>query len=202
MSQLKQGQKVLVIRYGKKKDCIEKHCDVINQIGYCWFGKIGVIPSKKAIDAVVSEDRPAIVLYSQGNAYIANVDSISYDKPDEGYPDYYNDELFDNMVFPKSYYKITDISPLDKDVLKKIKVVSSGSPIVETLNKSMSSFFFAEYGKAVNRKTKEINEEVKNDVILEVDDCIYKKDGLCNKKGFVNYKYACERPSSCMGQKR
>lgn len=202
MNQLKQGQKILVIRYGKKKDCIEKHCEVIKQLGYCWFGKIGVIPSKKTVEAVISEDKPAIVLYSQRNAYLAEIDKIIYDKPEEGYPDYYIDELFEKMIFPKSYYRITAINPLDISDLKKIKVVSSGNPIVETLNKSMTSFFFAIYGKVTKEKTKQIRHNVIDDTVLGIDDCLYKKDGICNKKGFVNYKYACERPSSCAGQKR
>ena len=43
MALIEEGQKVLILRYGKKKDCIDKHLEVIKENGYCWFGKIGVI---------------------------------------------------------------------------------------------------------------------------------------------------------------
>ena len=201
MSQLKQGQKVLVIRYGKKKDCIEKHSEVINQIGYCWFGKIGVVPSKRIISQIMDEANPSIILYSQGHSYIASVKDIVFETPQEGYPRYYDKELFGKHVFPKSYYKLIDINLLNSDDLRKIKVVSSGSPIIETLNKSMSSFFFAEYGKCVNKRINNIVNTIDNSM-LGNDDCIYRKEGICSKKGFVNFKYPCERPSSCVRQKR
>ena len=131
MLKLQEGQKVLIIRYGKKHDCIEKHSEVIKRLGYCWFGKIGVIPSKKAVSAIQSEEDPMIVLYSQGKGYLARVSEVVYEKPDEGYPEYYESELFDELVFPKSYFKITGIEALSSDKLAKLRIVSSGSPALE-----------------------------------------------------------------------
>lgn len=113
MTLLSEGQKVLIIRYGKKKDCIEKHEEVIDALGYCWFGKIGVVPSAKAVAEVQAEDNPCIVLYSQGKGYVASFEQIVFEKPKEGYPIYYQEELFDNNVFPKSYFKLTSMQLLE-----------------------------------------------------------------------------------------
>lgn len=199
---LQEGQKVFIIRYGKKSDCIEKHNEVIVDKGYCWFGKIGVVPSKKAVDAIFIEKFPKIILYSQGKGYIADVDEIVYEKPADGYPDYYQKELFDELVLPKSYFILTSIEQITNEDLSKLKVVSSGSQALETLNRSMSSFFFAEYGRATPVVIEEKkSKRVKNQKI-DINECQYQKNGKCTKKGFVNYEYECERPSACMGQKR
>ena len=202
MSAIQQGQKLIVIRYGKKQDCIEKHCEVINKLGYCWFGKIGIVPSKKAIDAVMKENNPKIILYSQGKGYVADCNKIIFEKPETGYPDYYEEELFAKLVFPKSYYKISSIKQLSSEELSQIRVVSSGSPIIETLNKSMSSFFFVEFGRTPIKETKTSNHKKSKKAKLSIDECLYNIGGICNRKGFVSYKYKCERPSTCSGQKR
>ena len=199
---LQEGQKVLIIRYGKKTDCIEKHKEVIGDKGYCWFGKIGVVPSKKAVDAIFTEECPKIILYSQGKGYVADVDEIIYEKPAVGYPKYYQEELFDELVFPKSYFKLTSIEKITNEDLSKLKVVSSGSQAFETLNRSMSSFFFAEYGRAKpvvieEKKSRQVKKRK-----LDINECQYQKNGECKKKRFINYEYKCERPSTCMGQKR
>lgn len=107
-----------------------------------------MIPTKKAISAIQSEEFSKIVLYSQGKGYVASDSDIAYEKPEEGYPEYYEKELFDELVFPKSYFKLTEIESFSSEVLSKLRIVSSGSPALETLNRSMSSFFFAEYGKS------------------------------------------------------
>jgi len=205
MLDIQEGQKVLIIRYGKKPDCIEKHLEVINAIGYCWFGKVGVAPSNKVVSAVLNEDHPKIVLYSQGKGYVADVAKISTEKPLEGYPDYYQEELFDQLIFPKSYFKLTSIEPYDSENLAKITVISSGSPAMETLNKSMASFFIAQYGKLILPNTEDLKDIKKPKIeksLLGLNECIYRKNGVCTKIGFISYRFECDRPSVCVGQKR
>lgn len=199
---LQEGQKVLIIRYGKKTDCIEKYCEVIADSGFCWFGKIGVIPSKKVIAAIQSEDSPKIVLYSKGKGYIAVVEDIIFEKPNDGYPSYYQEELFDKLVYPKSYFKLTSIKQLSGEDLEKLKIVSSGSPAIETLSRSMSSFFLAEYGKSRPIIMENVQLKRSKTKMLNINECSYRKNGKCTKRGFVSYDYECKRPSNCMGQKR
>lgn len=181
----------------------KKHREVIEFKGYCWFGKIGVVPSQKAIDAITKEATPKIILYSQGKGYVADVSEIRYEKPDNGYPEYYNDELFDKLIFPKSYFKLLDIQALSNEDLSKLRIVSSGRQAIETFNRSMSSFFFAEYGKSrpveIKRNKIDANSKKKE---LDMNDCSYRKNGICNRKGFASYEFECSRPSTCIGQKR
>jgi hypothetical protein len=207
MLKFKEGQKSVIIRYGKNiiSDCIEKHMETIKENGYCWFGKIGVVPSKKVMDAVLAEDTPIVVLYSNGLAYIAALEEISLKQPDKGYPEYYQAELFEKLIYPKSYYKFTSIKKMTKEDLDKLRVVSSGSYAITTLSRSMSSFFYVEYEKTrvvIERKEKKQPKKKKEKAQVAINDCVYKKDGKCNKKGFVSFQFECKRPSSCMGQKR
>ena len=63
LSNLQQGQKLLVLRYGKQiiENCIELHQEKIDSLGYCWFGKLGTVPSKKSIDAMNKKGRKDII---------------------------------------------------------------------------------------------------------------------------------------------
>lgn len=104
------------------------------------------------MDTIFTEEYSRIILYFQGKRYIANLEEIIYQKSLDGYPKYYQKELFDKLIFPKIYFKLTLIKQITNEKLSKLKVVSSGSQVLETLNRSMS-FFFAEY---VTGKTKHL----------------------------------------------
>lgn len=205
LEKLQQGQKLLVLRYGKQiiDNCIELHGEKIEELGFCWFGKLGTIPSKKSIDAIMSEEIPTIILYARGAAYICEVSEVSYEQPKDGYPEYYEKELFQKLTFPTVYFKLTAIEELDANELSKFTVISSGNSAINTLMHSMSSFLFVMYGKEV-REEKQERKAVKKKTRIQLpeNDCVYRKNGRCSLKNFVNYQYECERPSSCIRQKR
>lgn len=205
LKKLQQGQKLLILRYGKQiiEDCIELHRKKIDDIGYCWFGKLGIVPSKKSMDAMLDENKPMLILYARSSAFICEVSEVIYDKPEEGYPDYYQTELFDKLTFPTVYFKLISIEPLSLDALEKFTVVSSGNTAINTLMHSMSSFLFVSYGKSpiVVEKPKEVEKIAKREKLAE-NDCVYRKKGRCSLRGFVNYQYECDRPSNCIKQKR
>lgn len=83
---MKVGQRFLVIRYGVNivGNCIDEHKKILDEKGYCWFGKIGVVPSKKVIDEVMNSEQPTIILYSRDHAYECGLESVMHDKPKEG----------------------------------------------------------------------------------------------------------------------
>lgn len=205
LSNLQQGQNLLVLRYGKQiiENCIELHKEKIDELGYCWFGKLGTVPSKKSIDAMLNEENPMLILYARGSAYICEVSEVMYDKPNKGCPDYYQVELFDNLSFPTVYFKLNSIEPLDINDLEKFTVVSSGNTAINTLLHSMSSFLFVSFGKSqcIVDKPKEKKKAVKKEKLAE-NDCVYRKDGRCGLRSFVNYQYECDRPANCIRQKR
>ncbi len=202
------GQRFLVVRFGTNivANCIEKHQEVIRSKGYCWFGKIGVVPSKKTLDEVMALDNPMIMLYTRNHAYECALLEVTTEKPKVGYPEYYERELFNRGRYPKSYYKITSITEVPIGELAKYIVVSSQNALMNTLNKSMSSYFYAEYpDKDAPRKEPSDSKALtfKNPKeLLPINECRYQKAGKCTLKGFVNYQYECERPSTCMRQKR
>lgn len=204
INELQQGQKLLVLRYGKQivQNCIELHQEKTEELGYCWFGKLGTVPSKKSIEAVFEAEKPSIVLYARGAAYLCEISEVAYDKPNGGYPDYYEEELFQKFTYPTVYFKLVSIESLDVSALEKFRVVSSGNSAINTLLHSMSSFLFIEYGKVETLSVKPKEEKIKKREPLPENDCLYRKDGRCSLKSFVNYQYECDRPSNCLRQKR
>lgn len=209
---MKPGQKILVLRYGNNiiSDCIEKHQEVIKEYGYCWFGKIGTSPSTKIINALLAEDEPEIILYKKGKAHMCRLEEISDKKPDKGYPDYYQEYLYDQLIFPKVYFKLTSIEEIELKELDKCIVCSSLSHLMDTLNRSMSSFIFAMVpdpnAKAINVKEQTKGEKTKptrkKKDLLDKNDCVYRKDGKCSNRSCISYQYECEHPSVCIKQKR
>lgn len=205
IKKLQQGQKVLILRYGKQivNNCIELHQKKIEQQGYCWFGKLGTVPSKKSMDMMLDEEKPALILYARGSAFLCSVSEVVYDRPKEGCPDYYQTELFDNLTFPAVYFKLHSIDEIDVNELVDFVVISSGNDAISTLMHSMSSFIFVSYGKVIkNKPEKNIREKTQKREQLPGNDCVYRKDGRCSLKNFVNYQYDCEKPSNCIKQKR
>mgnify|MGYP000198128905 FL=1 len=199
------GQKLLILRYGKQivDDCIELHQEVIENTGFCWFGKLGTVPAKKSIEAMLSEENPMLILYARNNAFICKVSDVIYDKPINGFPDYYRTELYDKKKFPTVYFKLTSIEVMNVMELNKFIVVSSGNRAINTLMHSMSSFLFVSYGKSLDIEDKVVSmkKSVKKEETVSAD-CMYRHDGYCGLKGFVNYQYECERPNNCIRQKR
>lgn len=197
---MKEGQKVLVVRYGANiiSDCIEKHIEVVDEYGYCWFGKIGTSPSVKILDAVLAEEKPMIILYSKGNAYRASLLEISKDKPIEAYPNYYNEYLYAKELHPSLYFKITYIQRMDVKELEMYSVASSGNKLLSTLYSSMSSFFLAQYGKSTVIAKKQRITDSANKTTAGSRECKFLEDGRCHNKRCINYQYECIHPELCL----
>ena len=154
---------------------------------------------------MLNEDNPRIILYSKEAAYECDVEEATYEQPIDHYPKYYDDYIFGTALLPRIYFKLGSMRKIDKTELSPYLVVSSKGRLLDTLQRSMTSFFLCEYpdkeGKNVEKKDKTlrtINDKKK----LGVNECIYRVDGYCTCKGFVNYQYECERPSTCIKQKR
>ena len=211
---LVKGDKFLILRYSNGiYDCIKKHKEVLNKIGYCWFGKIGVVPSESALNAKLNADKPLVVLYCQGDVHIANLLTVSSEKPLEGYPDYYNDFLYRRNIYPKMYFKLGSLEELSKDTFAKCVSLSSGRPLNESIARSMASFFYGEYplentsvpslpvksGK--KREIRQKEHSMRDNSKVDKYSCVYEDEGLCTNRRCINYGYECERPSSCMKQK-
>lgn len=95
-----EGTNFLVLKYGKSNmfDCIGNHKKVIEQLGYCWFGKIGKAPGISSLNLILDKEKKTVVLYCQGEAFLCDLMEVSTQRPSEGYPQYYDafymEELF------------------------------------------------------------------------------------------------------------
>ena len=201
---MKKGQQFILLRYSNTivPNTIEQHKAIIDELGYCWFGKIGVVPSAKIRKAILDEEEPCILLYTRGIVHECRLLDISEKKPAYGCPAYYETE----GIIPSVYFKLLSIDPVAIKELERYRVISTGSPLLDAVGRSMTSYFFAEWtdGTARTNVEKKIEKAAKKEKreLLPPNDCVYRKEGKCTLKSCINYKYECDRPSRCLSQKR
>lgn len=211
---LKRGDRFLILRYSNGPyNCIQNHREVIDKLGYCWFGKIGVAPTEKTLSEKLSENNPLVVLYCHGDAFICQLLEVSTKRPPDGYPLYYQRFLFDRKLYPKMYFKLGSIEEFPKDIFSKCVSLSSKRPLIDSLTRSMASCFYGEYPlddivrplpeNTPKKKKEEKKAEAKPKKNLPVDknSCVYQENGRCTCKRCISYGYECERPNSCAKQK-
>ena len=211
---IKERTRFIVLKYGTGiNDCIQLHKNVISKYGYCWFGKIGVAPSENSIFHKLNEEELFAVLYRQGIIHLCRFDKISFDKPSGGYPVYYESYFFNRNITPSIYFRLLSIEEMDYSVFAKCVSLGSGNKLLDTVSRSMASFFYgilpdSTYVKPVkkekrieNTDEKKIRSKVNTKGKIVENSCKYSKDGICTCKSSVNYEYACERPSTCIKQK-
>lgn len=125
-------------------DCgtIAAHQHVINKRDSVWYGKFGSPVSKAKADAVLSQDDPKVLLIHSGrkDRWWAHVDAITRETPQDGYPDYYGNDLSKFHC----WFHVTRIEPAERDVMSKWVVVSAGRPLSSASRHSMSPYFFIE----------------------------------------------------------
>ena len=143
-----------------------------------------------------------VILYSKGSAFSAELLDVSDEKPTEAYPEYYEEYLYQQMLYPSAYFKITNIRRMEVGELAKYRILSSGNDLLSTLYGSMNSFFVCCYGN-VESKPSVKKKDTATDKVTSKNpfECKYKKDGICSNSRCINYKYECERPSTCLKRK-
>lgn len=105
-----------------------------------WYGKIGKVIGDKAINALLKNNTPRILLIDSGKTqrYWATVLEVKKEIPKDGiYPDYYNKDI-DKL---KIWFKITGIQSAPNDILSRCTVASSGAVLSLASKRSMNSFF-------------------------------------------------------------
>lgn len=202
---LPDDKKMLVLRYGTNivSECIERHMDILNQYGFCWFAKLGKPLSQKSVDSFMVDKSGIVILYSKEQTYICKCIEAVKQKPESNYPQYYDELIFEKDLKPSLYLKLTSIEKMEPSELSKLYVCSSKSMLTETLHKSMNSFFIVVSVNYTSNSNKEggSKTDAKKKAKANTHNCIYRDSGICNCKGFVNYQYECLRPSTCIRQK-
>ncbi len=139
--------KTIALRFGEhfSPECgtIAAHEEVIDRLGYVWYGKMGTQISEKTMKEIMSVENPRILLIRSGKAerYWASIETIQYSVPSkEGIPEYYREAA---GIF-KTWFKIKCFSLADKDVMSKCVVASSRKVLGEASKHSMSPYFIIE----------------------------------------------------------
>lgn len=123
---------------------ISAHEQVISQMGYVWYGKLGAPLSEKTISTVMANDAPMILLIHSGkfDRYWCHISEIRRSTPDKNaIPAYYRD-IADTI---KCWFKITRFERASADVMSNCVVASSGVPLTLTSRSSMSPYFIIDF---------------------------------------------------------
>lgn len=140
--------KTLALRFGEtfSPPCgtIKAHQEVINKLGYVWYGKAGA----KIADArtsVIKREADRILLIRSGKTerYWGYFEEISKEMPSEGIPDYYKD-MADRF---HTWFKFIKIEPAPKDVISCCTVISSNQPLGTSSKYSANPCFYIEYNE-------------------------------------------------------
>lgn len=135
------GSKIFVLRYNENyiADAMEIHRDKCKENGNCWYGKAGKKPNMSKLKEFMGNGIN-MIFYNKNKTYVCKLIDVSEKKPSSGYPDYYNN----SMWRPNSWYLITELTRVDKDILNKLVVLSTGKKMSDTINSSMTSFYFTQ----------------------------------------------------------
>ncbi len=140
--------KTIALRFGEHfaPPCgtISAHQEIIDKLGYVWYGKFGTRVSSAICNEILKNDSPCILLINSGKAdrYWAYIESISNECPQEGTsPSYYRDRV-DKI---NTWFKIVSFEKAKNDVMSKCIVTSSGNTLSEASKHSMSPYFKVSY---------------------------------------------------------
>lgn len=127
---------------------IKAHEEIINKIGFVWYGKMGNPVGEKVISDIMHEESPKILLIRSGGnkRYWGYVKEIKKEIPSkEEFPSYYHD-IADKF---KTWFKITqfEFEEAPKDIMSRCIVTSSGSVLSNASKYSMSPYFIIEFNE-------------------------------------------------------
>lgn len=138
----------IALRFGEtfspKCGTIAAHQEIIDKIGYVWYGKMGSAVSEQTVRSILQQENARILLISSGKPerYWAYISAIQREKPPlDAIPGYYRDSA---GIF-KTWFKVTKIVLAPKDIMSKCFVTSSGHALNEVSRHSMSPYFIIEY---------------------------------------------------------
>ena len=119
---------------------IAAHQDIIKEIGYVWYGKLGNPISFAIAQEILESEDPRILLIHSGGQerYWAHVLAIQRDEPElSEIPAYYR-----SMASKfKCWFKVKSFERAANSVMSQCTVVSSGKRLTDASRHSMSPYF-------------------------------------------------------------
>ena len=119
---------------------IQAHEEVIKEVGYVWYGKLGSAVSSRNIQAILNNEEAKILLIHSGKTdrYWAYITDIKREISEKQFvPEYYRHRTEDFHT----WFKVIKFEKADKDVMKRCFVKSSNKPLGEASKHSMSPYF-------------------------------------------------------------
>ncbi len=119
---------------------IATHQQLINSLGYVWYGKLGTPIAAKVAEEIMQNEDPKILLINSGkqDRYWAHIIEVSRSLPPlNEIPEYYRDisEKF------KCWFKVKSFEDAPRGIMSQCFVASSNSPLSEASKHSMSPYF-------------------------------------------------------------
>lgn len=119
---------------------IAAHQQLIESLGYVWYGKLGTPIAAKVVEEIMQNEDPKILLINSGkqNRYWAHITEVSRSLPPlNEIPEYYRDisEKF------KCWFKVKFFEDAPRGIMSQCFVASSNSPLSEASKHSMSPYF-------------------------------------------------------------
>lgn len=119
---------------------VQAHQNMINELGFVWYGKLGAAVSRKVSTRITENIQPRILLIHSGEAgrYWAYIEKIQYNTPPKSeIPEYYRD----NADVFKTWFKVIKFEEASKNILGHCVVISSQRSLSEVSKSSMSPYF-------------------------------------------------------------
>ena len=153
----------LAIRFSDSRfhieDVVDLHNKIVSNIGYVWFGKMGLPIAASKIEQLklqITLKRPTFVYLvktfrTESTFYKANILDIKRQLPAieaKNFPSYYRE--YDLVNYIKTWLKISKVVPSTKEEINNIKVVKSVFTLRETLSRSASGHFWVKKTKVIS----------------------------------------------------
>lgn len=140
--------KTIALRYGEnlapESGTIAAHQELIDKLGYVWYGKFGSPVSQSVVQEILGNDEPRILLIHSGGQkrYWVYIEEIKREVPPlDAVPIYYRNIA--NKI--KCWIKVVRIREATSNVMSQCTVTSSGKKLTEASRSSMSPYFIISY---------------------------------------------------------
>lgn len=152
----------LVVRFSDNLfsigDVVEKHNEVSSKYGYVWFGKFGSAIAEKRIEMLhvqIAKKIPTYIYLVKGNrkkstfyrSGLLEITKQLLKSEEKRFPKYYIENELQQHI--KTWFKISQIVPIENSALSKLKAIGSVYPIQESLVRSSSGYFLVHEAKDI-----------------------------------------------------
>lgn len=141
---VKTNEEIVVLKFSEaiKTNCMEEHIRVIEEKGFCWYGKVGKSISEKIINLIMNSENRNMLFYKKNGLYIAKVEAVTDKVQVENVPEYYKDLLYSEMNYPNTFFKISKLKPIELAYLDNFNT-TTGKRLSEAIVRCMNPVIVA-----------------------------------------------------------